>query len=302
MSRSPGRPQKSPERDGRSPPAEDHPRRHGRLLRIRRAAGQSGAPRQAGRRRRIPRARRRGGRKLRSPQVRRPVGDAVGDGQAAMPGPDLREAALRGLQGRLAADPRDLRRAHADHRAAVARRGLSRRHGKPAGHSAGARRRARDPREDQGGDRPQRFRRHLLQQVSGEARLRPPQAERPVRHHAGDGAGVRRSPAGRQIPRHRAGDQRQDELARPLHRPRHAQPVARIHAGQFRQGRRVLLLDLERRRQPRGPRQPDPEVGRRREHVLQRSHRIRRHGRRIAAADRQGLAALRGQGHRGAGR
>ena len=56
------------------------------------------------------------------------------------------------------------------------------------------------------------------------------------------------SPASRQIPRHRAGDKRQDELARALHRPRHAQPVARIHAGQLRQGRRVLLLDLERSR------------------------------------------------------
>jgi hypothetical protein len=163
FAKAPGRPQKSPERDGRSPPAEDHPRRHGRLLRIRRAAGQSGASRQAGRRRRFPRAWRRRGRKLRSPQVRCPISDAVGDGQAAMPGPDLREAALRGLQGRLAADPRDLRRAHADHRTALARRGLSRRHGKPAGDSAGARCRARDPRQDQGGDRPQRLRRHLLQ-------------------------------------------------------------------------------------------------------------------------------------------
>src|SRR5258705_7142975 len=36
--KAPGRPQKSPERDGRRSPAEDHPRRHGRLLRIRRAA------------------------------------------------------------------------------------------------------------------------------------------------------------------------------------------------------------------------------------------------------------------------
>ena len=116
------------------------------------------------------------------------------------------------------------------------------------GHSAGARRRARDPREDQGGDRPQRFRRHLLQQVPGEARFRPPQTERPVRHHAGDGTSVRRDAAGRQIPRHRAGDQREDELARPPHRPRHAQPVPRIHAGEFRQGRQLLLLDLARHR------------------------------------------------------
>ena len=54
-----------------------------------------------------------------------------------------------------------------------------------------ARYRAGDPRQDQGRDRPQRLRRHLLQQVPGEARLRPPEAERPVRHHARDGAGVR---------------------------------------------------------------------------------------------------------------
>ena len=92
--------------------------------------------------------------------------------------------------------------------------------------------------------RPQRFGRHLLQQVSGEARLRPSQAERPVRHHAGDGAGLRRSAARRQVPRHRPGDQREDECAWHVHRPRHAQSVARLHAGQFRQGRKLLLLDL----------------------------------------------------------
>jgi DNA polymerase IV len=68
---------------------------------------------------------------------------------------------------------------------------------------------------------------------SGKARLRSPQAERPIRHYAGDGAGVRRDSAGRQISRHRAGHQRQDEFPRPLHRPRHAQSVARIHAEQF---------------------------------------------------------------------
>jgi nucleotidyltransferase/DNA polymerase involved in DNA repair len=93
-----------------------------------------------------------------------------------------------------------------------------------------------------------RFRRHFLQQVSGHTRLRPPQAERPVRHHARDGPGVRRSPAGRKIPRHRAGDQREDEFARTAHRSRHAQPISRIYAGQLRQGWRVQLLDLERRR------------------------------------------------------
>src|SRR5882757_7145987 len=50
-----------------------------------------------------------------------------------MPGPHFREAALRGLQGRLPAGPRHLRRAHANHRAAFPGRGLSGRHGKPAG-------------------------------------------------------------------------------------------------------------------------------------------------------------------------
>jgi DNA polymerase-4 len=66
----------------------------------------------------------------------------------------------------------------------------------------------------------QLIRRNLLQQVSGQARLRSPQAERPVRHHAGNGPGVRRKPAGQQVSWHRADDQRQDELPRPLHRPR----------------------------------------------------------------------------------
>ena len=84
------------------------------------------------------RARRRRGRQLRGAQVRRALGHAVGHRQAAMPGPDLRQAALRGLQGDLAADPRHLRRAHADHRAAVARRGLSRRDREPARHPARA--------------------------------------------------------------------------------------------------------------------------------------------------------------------
>jgi hypothetical protein len=52
------------------------------------------------------------------------------------PGPDLRETAFRGLQGGLAADPADFRRAHADHRTAVVGRGPPRRDRKPAEHSA----------------------------------------------------------------------------------------------------------------------------------------------------------------------
>ena len=51
------------------------------------------------------------------------------------------------------------------------------------------RHRAGDPRADPGGDRPQRVGGHLLQQVPGQDGVRPPQAQRPVRHHAEDGAG-----------------------------------------------------------------------------------------------------------------
>ncbi len=42
---------------------------------------------------------------------------------------------------------------------------------------------------------------------------------------------------------------------------------------QLRQVRRLLLLDLARRRRSSRPRQPDPQVRRRREHVLGRPHR-----------------------------
>jgi DNA polymerase IV len=58
----------------------------------------------------------------------------------------------------------------------------------------------------------------------------------------------------------------------------------------------VLLLDIESYRQSGSPGKSDPEIGRRREHVLKRPHRVRIHGCRTAAADRQGLAALRRQG------
>jgi hypothetical protein len=152
--------------------SKDHPHRHGCVLRVCRAAGQPGPTRQTGRRRWLGGARRRGCRELRSPEVRHPIGYGVGDREAAMPRPDLRETALRGLQGDQPSDPRDLRRAYRDHRASVTRRGLSRRHRKPPGHSAGARRRAADPPKNQGRDRPQRLGGHQLQQILGEACLR----------------------------------------------------------------------------------------------------------------------------------
>jgi hypothetical protein len=110
---------------------KNHPYRHGCVLRIGRTARQSGAAREAGRGRRIPDTRGRRGRELRSAHIRRAFGDAVGHRQAKMPGLDLRKAAVRRLQGDLSADPRGLRRIHADRRAIVARRSVSRCHRKP---------------------------------------------------------------------------------------------------------------------------------------------------------------------------
>lgn len=53
--------------------------------------------------------------------------------------------------------------------------------------------------------------------------------------------------------------------------------------GAFRQGRRLLLLDLQRHRRAPSPGRPNPKVHRRREHVLQDLTEIRRHGQRAAA-------------------
>ena len=67
----------------------------------------------------------------------------------------------------------------------------------------GHRDRRGDPGEDPRRDEPDRVGGRLLQQVPGQDGLRRAQARRPVRHHAEDGAGVRRGPAGGQVPRDR---------------------------------------------------------------------------------------------------
>src|SRR5262245_19762434 len=61
---------------------------------------------------------------------------------------DLRQAALRRLQGDLAADPGNFRRLHVHDRAVVARRGLSRRHRKSERDQPGDTDRGGDPRKD----------------------------------------------------------------------------------------------------------------------------------------------------------
>jgi DNA polymerase IV len=63
---------------------------------------------------------------------------------------------------------------------------------------------------------------HLLQQIPGEARLRPTQAERTVRHHASDGSKLRSGSVRRKIPWNRPRDERQDEWSRHLHGPGYA--------------------------------------------------------------------------------
>ena len=80
-----------------------------------------------------PGARRRRRGQLRGAQIWRPLGHALGHRQAPLPGPDLRQAALRRLSRGLAPDPRDLPRLYPAGRAALARRGLSRRHRGPEG-------------------------------------------------------------------------------------------------------------------------------------------------------------------------
>jgi DNA polymerase-4 len=73
---------------------------------------------------------------------------AIGHRKAQMSQSDLRKAALRCLQGGVAPDPRDFRRIYANHRAIVARRGLSRSYREPERHRVSD----RDRRRHQGDD------------------------------------------------------------------------------------------------------------------------------------------------------
>ena len=155
-------------------------------------------------------------------KYRRALGHAVGHRQAPLPRADLRQAAVRRLSRSLAADPRDLPRLHRPGRAAQPRRSLSRRHRGPARPRQRARHRRGHPPPHPRGVPADRLGRRLLLQVHRQARLRPPQARRPVRHHAREGRGVRRLAAGRALPRRRAGHRAQDGAAGHPHRRRPA--------------------------------------------------------------------------------
>ena len=84
----------------------------------------------------------------------------------------------------------------------------------------GDRYRRGDPGEDPRRDRAHCLRRRLLQQIPRQARLGSSQARWPLRHHAEDGAGLRRGSACREIPWRRTRDDGEDEPARHQNRAR----------------------------------------------------------------------------------
>ena len=68
-----------------------------------------------------------------------------------------------------------------------------------------------------------------------------------------------------------------------------------VPAAALRQGRPLLLLDRPRRGRASGSAGPDPQVGRRREHLRHRPGHAGRGTRGVAADHREGLAVLRGR-------
>ena len=118
-------------------------------------------------------------------------------------------------------------------RAALARRSLSRCHAGPARPADRIGDGERDSRAHSPGDRPHRVRRHLLQQVPGQARLQSAQTEWPVRHYAGDGTGLHRVAADRQVSRCRPGHGSEDAATRHSNGRGSASKVAGLPAAAF---------------------------------------------------------------------
>ena len=117
-------------------------------------------------------------------------------------------------------------------------------------------------------------------------------------HHAGDGAGVRRGPAGLQISWHRAGDQHQDDslgLCTGLDMRNQSLEFMQSNFGKAGSYYYWILRGVDDREAPHD-RIRNPSAPRT---LLHRPYRLRRHGVGIAAADRQSLEALRGRGNPG---
>ena len=131
-----------------------------------------------------------------------------------------------------------------------------------------------------------RLGRGLLQQVPRQARLRPEQARRPVRHHAGQGRGLRRLAAGRAFhgvgpvtaaKMERLGIHTGADLAR--------RSLACLDA-HFGSSGRLVLAHLPRHRRAPGQARPALQIGQRRAHLRRGSERSRA-ARRRARADRR---------------
>ena len=204
------------------PRPQDHPCRHGRLLRVGRAARRSGAAR-ASRSRSAAgiaewsrrRATRRGKFGVRSAMPSVTAKRRCPELIFVKPRFDVYRAVSQQIRAIFAdytdlVEPLSLDEAYLD--VTEDRLGLGSARGDRRGH----------PPPDPRGDRAHRLGRRQLLQVHRQARLRPPQARRPVRDHARARAGVRRLAAGRALPRRRAGHRAQDGAARHPHRRRPA--------------------------------------------------------------------------------
>ena len=169
--------------------AQDHPHRHGCLLRLRGAARRSRVARQAGGGG-VDRAALGGVRGvLRGAQVRGALGHAGGARRAAVSGRGVRAAGLHPLPRGVAPCARNPAAAYGSGGAAVAGRGLPGRDRAQAEPALGYRRRPGHPRQHPRGAEPDRLGGRGAQQVPGQDRVRLEQAGRPVRDQARAGPG-----------------------------------------------------------------------------------------------------------------
>ena len=161
---------------------------------------------------------------------------------------------------------------HAARRAAVARRGLSRRHGERLGRSAGDERRAAaqggDPREDRtdgvGGSR--------TEQVPRQDRIRVAEARRVDRHRARARRAFPAGLAGRCALGRRPGDRRQAARARHRQADRRAHRRPGAAARGRRVARRLAAGTGARSRRSAGRRRARTEIVGQREHLRARPH------------------------------
>ena len=152
---------------------------------------------------------------------------------------------------------------YTDWSSAEPRRSLSRRYRGPAR----LRHRAGDcrgyPPADPRGDGAHRLGGRQLLQIHRQARLRPSQARRAVRHPARARRRVRCNTPGGTFPRRRPGHRAQDGAPRyqDRRRPRRLEPAPA--RGTFRQQRIMVLAHLPRHRRSRGEARPAVQIGQR---------------------------------------